>query len=220
MIVSKKSHPATFRKCKNLGQLISAMEHEGEVDGLYIVSMALNGKRMDSDDEKLLDRLSLGEVSSLELEMKTSIEIVRDSMLQIIASLQETQKLAIQFCKEFRTENQVDIEKVKFVLIQCRTVIENLEEIFQSHNRKKFNIKHLSLWLETEKELTNVLQCILQSRYSKDVRFVSDLIEFELTQSLDRWVEVLEKELMDNPSFSGIFKLNKGKQSSDNGLDA
>lgn len=218
--VSKNTHPATFRKCKNFGQLIAAIEHEGEGEGLFVVSVVLNDKKMDSEDEKLLDRMSINEVTTAEFTMKTMQEIVRDSMVEIISALQDIQKRAVTFSNEFRTNNKVDVEKVKFVLIQCRTVIQNLEEIFQSHNKNKFRIKHLSLWLETEKELTNILHCILQSRFLSNAQFVADLIEFDLTQSLDRWVEVLEKELLDNPSFSGIFSLNKKKQSSDNGLDA
>ena len=220
MSISRASHPATFRKCKNLGQLIASVEKQGEAEKLFVVKVFLNGKVMDEEEENLLDSLSVNEVQSLEFEMSSMQDIISKSITDIIASIQTIQLNAIKFAKEFRQNESVDDEKVKFVLIQCRSTIEALEQIFVAHNRKSFHIKHLSLWHESEKELTNILQCILQSRKMSDVNFLSDLVEYDLVQALDQWEEVLEKELIDNPSFTGIFKLKSRVQKSDNGVDA
>lgn len=220
ILVTRASHPATFKKCKNLGQLIAAIEKEGESQNQYVVKIYLNNKRMDEDEEKLLDSLSINEVDSLEIHLAKMNEIIRNSIIDIIAAIQQTQMQAIRFCKEFRESQKLDDEKVKYILIQCRGVINSLEEIFKTHISGQFQIKHHSLWLESEKELTNILQCILQSRRLSDVDFVSDLIEYDLVQALDSWEEVLEKELIDNPNFTGIFSLKNDRQNGDNGLDA
>ena len=76
------------------------------------------------------------------------------------------------------------------------------------------------MWVEAEKELTNILQCILQSRTMTDVSFVTDLLEYDLVHALSQWDEVLEKEIMDNPYISHIFSLNSSGQNSDNGANA
>lgn len=218
--VSRKSHPACFKQSKNLGNLIAILEKEGERTELFITSVELNGKKMDAEEEKLLDGLSIGEVDYLTINYATISEIVGGSIVDIISSIQDTQLTAIKFCKHFREVNQLDDEKIKFVLIQCRSIIDALEEVFKVHGRGTFNIKHHSLWLESEKELTNILQCILQSRKMPDVPFVADLIEHDLVQALDQWEEVLEKELVDNPVLTGIFSLNTAGASGDNGVDA
>lgn len=218
--VTRQSHPATYKKCKNLGQLIATIEKEGEKDRLYVVQVSLNGRKMDEEEEKLLDSLSIGDVDQLEVRFASMQEIVRNSITDIIASIQDTQLRAISFAKEFRIAQATDDEKVKFILIQCRSIIDSLEEIFKAHTSDHFKIKHHSLWLESEKELTNILQCILQSRKMSDAEFLSDLIEYDLVQALDSWEEVLEKELIDNPSFTGIFSLKTRGQQSDNGMDA
>ena len=174
---------------------------------------------MDSEEENLLDGLSINEVDELSIEFCTIDEIVRQSITDIIASIQNTQVLAIKFAKEFRVNEAIDDEKVKFILIQCRTVIESLEEVFKVNSQDQFLIKHLALWHQAEKELTNILQCILQSRKISKVEFLSDLIEYDLIQALDQWEEALEKELIDNPAFTGIFKLKSTSDNVDNGVD-
>lgn len=218
--VSRASHPATFKKCKNLGQLIAVIEKQGEKENLFVVKIRLNGQRMDSDEENLLDTLSISEIKSLEFDLETMKNIVRGSIADIVASIQDTQMRSISFAKSFRESASVDDEKVKFLLIQCRSIIESLEEIFVAHSKKNFNIKHLPLWYEAEKELTNILQCILQSRKMTDHDFMADLIEYDLVQALDQWEETLEKELLENPAFSGIFNLKSRGSNSDNGVDA
>jgi hypothetical protein len=218
--VDRRSHTATFKICKNLGQLIVSLEKEGEKDNLYISQVTLNGKKMDSEDEALLDSLSLNEVDCIDLELCTIEEIIKNSILNLLSLIQNIQIKAILFAKEFRTENKIDEEKVKYVLIECRSFIFSLEEIFKAHVLQKFKIKHHFLWLEAEKELTNILQCILQGRKLATSDFIADLIEYDLVQALDQWDDVLEKELLDNSSFTKIFSLKNTKQNSDNGVDA
>ncbi len=205
--VTRTSHPATFRTCKNLGQLIASIEKEGEAQQLFVTKVYLNGKPMDEDEENLLDSLSTNEVESLEFNLSTIQEMIKNSIADIIASIQTTQLKAIEFCKEFRAKESLDDEKVKFVLVQCRSIIESLEQIFVAHHHDTFRIRHLSLWHEAEKELTNILQGILQGRRISSYDFLSDLIEYDLVQALDQWEEVLEKELLENAAFSGDFTL-------------
>lgn len=203
--VTRSSHPATFRQCKNLGQLVAVIEKQGEKEGLFVTKVYLNGKAMDEEEENLLESLSTNEVKSLEVDLATLVEIVKNSIADIIASIQTTQMKAIQFAKEFRENKSADDEKVKYLLIQCRSVIESLEQVFAAHKKKSFSIKHLSLWHESEKELTNIIQCVLQSRRLSDHDFIADLIEYDLVQALDQWEETLEKELLDNSMLTGAY---------------
>lgn len=218
--VDRQSHPATFRSCKNLGQLIVSIEREGEAQNLFVIQVGLNGRTMDEDEEKLLESLALSEVEQLDITYASIDEMIGQSIRDMITAIQDIQLRAIDFCKEFRRQDQVDDEKVKFILIQCRSIIDSLEQVFAAHISQKFHIRHHSLWHEAEKELTNILQCILQGRRVSDAQFMSDLIEYDLVQALDQWEEALEKELIDNPSMTGIFSLKKDSHKPDNGVDA
>ena len=220
MVINRKNYPASFKQCKKLGQLISWAESVGEKDNLYIVKMYLNNQLMDEEEENLLDSLSINEIEELKIEMSPIEEIMGKTMSTIIGAIQDTQLKIVKFSSEFRQNNKLDDEKVKFILIQCRSVIDSLEEIFKAHVSQKLTLKHHSLWVEAEKELTNILQCILQSRTMTDVSFVTDLLEYDLVHALSQWDEVLEKEIMDNPYISHIFSLNSSGQNSDNGANA
>ena len=220
MVFNRKNSPVVFRQLKNLGQLIQWIESEGEKEDLFIVKMSLNGKNMDEDEENLLESLSINEVEEIAVEMAPIEEIMSQTMGTIIGAIQDIQLNVVKFCSEFRKSNNLDDEKVKYLLIHCRSVIDSLEEIFKAHMSKKFVLKHHSLWLEAEKELTNILQCILQSRHMSDVNFISDLLEFDLVSALSQWDEVLEKEIMDNPFASNIFSLKSQAPDGDNGVNA
>lgn len=220
ILVNRKTYPATFQKCRNFGQLISTIEAEGENEKLYIIKIYMNDRLMDQDEENLLDSLSINEIDSLRVEMGTISEIVSRSITNIIAAIQDIQTRAIRFSREFRQVNSVDDEKVKYLMIQCRGIIEALEEIFYSHTSGRFHIRHHSLWLESEKELTNILQVILQGRRYSEAAFLSDIIEYDLIHALDCWEEALEKELLENSLLSGTFRLNNTSEKSNNGVDA
>lgn len=219
-IISRKTHAATFKKCKTLGQLITAVEKEGEANNLYITKLSLNGRLMDQDEESLLDSMSVNQVDTLEVDFAGINQLIKSSFADIISAIQNVQLQAIEFAKTFRKDSSVDDEKVKYILIQCRSIIEGLEEIFKAHSHNKITIKHISLWFEAEKELTNILQGVLQARRLSGSDFIADLIEYDLVQALDQWEEVVEKELVDNPAFTGIFNLKTGRNGSDNGVDA
>ncbi len=218
--VSRSSHPMTFKKCKNLGELVAVVEKEGEADNLFITQVILNNKIMDEEEEKLLTSLSVNEIESMVFKMATISEIVRETLADTLYAIQSTQSKAIEFAKSFRQNFEVDDEKVKFTLIQCRQIINSLEEIFCAHQNETFLIKHHSLWNEAEKELTNILQCIFQTRKMPGFNMLCDLMEYDLVQALDQWEEVIEKELLENSSLNGIFSLKNQASQRDNEVDA
>ncbi len=218
--VSRASHPLTFKKCKKLGELITVIEKEGEAEKLFITQVILNNRVMDEDEENLLDSLSINEVDQIIVKMATISEIIKETLADTLCAIQSSQMSAIKFAKEFRKTFEVDDEKVKYVLIQCRQVINSLEEVFAAHKQESFLLKHHSLWHEAEKELTNILQCIFQTRKMPGFEMLCDLMEYDLVQALDQWEEVIEKELLENSSLNGIFSLKNRVSKSDNGADA
>ena len=220
MTFTRESHPAYFQKCKTFGQLLAVVEKQGETEDMFVSKVYLNDKLMDQDEENLLESMGISQVQTIKVEMCSISELLQKSVTNIIRSIQTTQNTAIEFAKEFRKMNSVDDEKIKFILIQCRTIIESLEEIFTAHNQGKFVIKHMSLWHQSEKELSNILQCILQGRKISKAEFLADLIEYDLVHALDQWEESLEKELIDNADINKNFSLKSSTMNSDNGVDA
>lgn len=218
--ISRSSHPITFKKCKNLGELIAVIEKEGEAEKLFITQVVLNNRPMDDEEEKLLSSLSINEVKTLNVTMATLGEIIKETLADTLYAIQSTQAKAIEFSKEFRKNFEIDDEKVKYILIQCRQVINSLEEIFAAHKNESFLLKHHSLWSQAEKELTNILQCIFQTRKMPGYEMVCDLMEYDLVHALDQWEEVIEKELLENSSLNGIFSLKNRSSESDNEVDA
>ncbi len=217
--VTPQLYPQNFKKCKNLGQLIAIFEKQGENDDLYIVKINVNGSVIDRDEEALLETLSINEIKELTLHYSTLNEMINQLFVDLIRMIQNTQIKAISFAQDFRKNQKIDEDKVKFSLIQCRSVIESLEEIFSMHVNGLFRLRHPSLWRQAEQEMTNILQCIFQGMGWGKATFIADLMEYDLTDALDVWDELLEKELLDNPQLSGIFQLKSPQQKSDNGVD-
>ncbi len=219
LYVTPQLYPQNFQKCKNLGQLIALFEKQGENDELYIIKINVNGSVIDRDEEALLQSLSVNEIKEMTFHYSTLNEMINQLFVDLIRMIQNTQIKAISFSQDFRKNQKVDEEKVKFSLIQCRSVIESLEELFSMHINEIFKLRHPSLWQQAEREMTNILQCIFQGMKWSEVDFISDLLEYDLTDALDVWEELLEKELQDNPQLMGIFQLKTHAQKSDNGVD-
>ena len=219
LVINRENFPASFKSCKNFGQLIQWVENFGERDKHFIVKMQLNGKFIDEEEEKLLDNMSISEVQEIVVDLSPVEEIMCRTMTSVISMIQDLQIKSIEFAQEMRKAPELESDKMKGLLVKSRWVIDSLEELFRAHVNKKFHLRHHSLWNQAESELTNILQCILQTFEIGNKDFLSDLLDFELTHALQLWEEVLEKEILDNPSISHIFHLKKTGIASDNEVD-
>ena len=217
--ISKKSHPAVFLACKNFGQIIQWAEREGSKDGLYIAKVQLNGRVVDEDEESLLDRLSTKEVKLLEIQYMQVAELVVETIMSTIQLLQNLQVVSTEQGLYIQKHNKVVPNTMKEIFSKSRMLITTLEEVFAAHSNDKMLLRHFSLWREAEKELSTILQCLLQGFEIQDYPIVGELLEGAFPEALGLWEDVLSKELRENKRLSPIFELKKSIDQRDNTLD-
>lgn len=147
-------------------------------------------------------------------------ELVAETMKSVIALIQDLQVISLKNAEALIRSEDFEANGLKEIFAKSRMLIHSLEQIFQVHGHQGFQLRHFSLWREAEKELSSILQCILQSFEMKNAEIVSELLDSAFPDALTRWEEVLEKEILDNTSISTIFGLKSGHRGADNGVDA
>ena len=220
LIITEKSHPALFLACKNFSEIIQWVEREGFKDGLYVSKITLNGRLVDEDEENLLERLAIKEVKLLEVQYMDVAELVVETIMSTIQLLQNLQLKSIEQGGYILANSKVQPNSMKEIFSKSRMLIVTLEEVFSAHSNSKMMLKHFSLWREAEKELSSILQCLLQSFEIQDFPIVGELLEGAFPEALGLWEDVLDKELNDNRRLSPIFALKKGAEQSDNRVNA
>lgn len=219
--VTPKLYPQNFKKAKNLGQLIALFEKQGENDRLYVVKVNVNGCSINRDEESMFESMSVEEINDMTIHYSTLAEIVLQLLQSNISLLQSMQIQAIRFGQDYRqAAEEVPDHRLNHLLIDCRTFIESLEQAYQLHSNQLFYIRHISLWKIAESEFSNILQSIFQTQQWGNAQILCDLVEYDLTDSLENWEDILYKELLDNPRLKSIFCLKTERSNRDNSKDA
>jgi len=218
--INKTSYPAIYSSCKNFGEVLSWVEHEGAKDKLFITKLVLNDRVIDSDEENLLDRLAVAEIHQLDITLQVIEELVVETLCSTIELIQNLQTRSIDQAKYIAKNNEFHPQSLKEVFGLSRTLIDTLEEVFSSHNKQKVLLKHFSLWREAEKELSTIMQCILQSFEMDSPAALGELLQSPFPDALDSWEEVLVKELNENRRLVPFFQLKSHSIGGDNTSDA
>lgn len=218
--INANSHPALYVSCKNFGEIMSWVEHEGAKENLFVTNIVLNERGIDSDEENLLDRLAVSEVKQLEVTLQLIEELVVETLYSTIELIQNLQRKSIEQAQYIGQNSEFHPQSLKEVFGLSRTLIDTLEEVFASHNNRKIHLKHFSLWREAEKELSTIMQCILQSFEMDDPVVLAELLENPFPDALASWEEVLHKELNENRQLTPFFQLKLASSRGHNTSDA
>lgn len=207
--INKGSYPALYSSCKNFGELMSWVEHEGARDNLFVTSITLNDRPIDADEESLLDRLAMSEVIQLDVQLQSIEELVVATLENTIQLIQNLQLKAGELARYIADNGDFQPRSLKEIFSLSRTLIDTLEEVFSSHANGKLLLRHFSLWREAEKELSSILQCILQSFEINNNAALGELLTDPFISALDAWDEVLQKELSENKRLTPYFSVEK-----------
>ena len=205
LLVNRDTYPLLFKKCKNLGEVISFIEKQGENENLYITNIYLNEEPMNEEEESLLDSLSISEIEQLNFNLSSMEEMTRQSIIELISALQVARLKAEEFFNKFQNKKKWSEEDFSLLLFQCRLIMDGLEHIFQAHSQGRVSICQALLWEEAEEKLSQTLESLLKAHQAESFERASHLIENDLRQAFEVWEETLEKEIVENSSLNGSF---------------
>ena len=183
-----------FSQLENLHELIHQLEVKYNETGHLVCEIRINGMLLEEDDEVRFADTPVKEIRELSISIGPLTELVNDvqnAFNECIPSLQETALRAADFYREGELQKAQNVFSA--LLEGCQWLVETLV-----HTRRA-SIRHAtgdfvnSRWAEAEKEFSKTVRQVLVAFEKRDYNLMADLLEYELTNLLDSWLNLLKE---------------------------
>ena len=190
---SNKEICQEFNHCGDLGEIITEIENSFWKKGEVICEIHVNGMYLSESDEAKFSTSKLDEIQQLEVRSNKPDDLFLESIESVIEWIPKVKSAALELSEEFRSGNKDKAVKMfPEVLDGCHWLSSALA-LLKSFVLKKVDLEEFSKsWTSAEVSLSLVAVEILQAYEKEDYVMLSDIIEYDLTSSLDKWLELLK----------------------------
>ncbi len=198
-VITKNHIQKKFKTCSTFGDLISSLEEIKEKEGNVICGMRINGQEVSLDDEKSMALSGVDFIETIELKFENSRDLVFNTMNSLISFLQELRKQSKIVALSFREGHHKDgIQQFAQFIDSCEWANDSLFELRAAFHSQDIKVKSESLWISTSQTFAGVLKAMIGTFEVRDYVLLADLLEYELTEVIDYWVELLQGEFDHN----------------------
>ena len=180
---------AQFSNCPTLRDVIQQLEGQAWEEGHVVCEVRINGIHLTEKEEQQFGDASSKIINSLEILTRTPEELVQEALTSYQDFLPEIKQMSIECSEKFREQ---DSQQFTGVLEGCRwftdaiVLLKNNVEAWGQNSPKDYG------WQECEVNYTQVVKGLLVAFEAQDYSLVADLLEYELTNCLDGWLELFE----------------------------
>lgn len=182
---------AEFSQCQDLSEIIQSLEKKCWQDGRVICEIHVNGLYLSEEDERRFAGTLLSDLNNLEIRTRDP-EVLVDEALVSVQSWIPQIKVASLGTAQALQEGDLSggLKKMKQIFEGCRWLSDAL-----------LLLKNLSLrgteswtqdWARCERDFTALTRGLLSALESKDYVLVADQLEYDMSNVLDKWLELLQ----------------------------
>jgi hypothetical protein len=183
-----------FPASRNLKELMTEINKRLWIDECVICDVRLNNQELTEEAEIENAHLPVSQIQLLEVTAQTLPELITHSVETHIKFIPRIKAAAIECSEEFRNQNMpLGQASLVDVLESCQWMTEALSLLKNSIKQWDGFMEFGPDWGEKETQYSTVVNELVQAYQSSDVQLLADVLEYELANSLDGWVEVFEK---------------------------
>ena len=176
-------------------EVISRLEKEIWQGGEVICEIHVNGNYVSEADEKVIAEQTINQVNSLEVLTRRQDELVAVTLRTAIDWMPKLKQDSLILAKSFRLQETREIHEHFIQLLEgCHWLAESLmllkPIIFKIILEEPFRED----WRRAETFLSAVAKEALGAFEKRDFVLISDILEYDLTSSLDAWRTLLTQQ--------------------------
>lgn len=179
-----------FGPDSNLKYIITHYEEEFQKMGEVICRIHVNELHLSEDDEARLQNTPISEIKSLAVVTENPTDLFNDVLkywkLHIPALITSADHLSQSL--RFKSIDQSAVELSKFI-DQCHLLVNSLNSISSLCQHRAITLP--SQWSSSEFKLWKAFNELLDTFNNKNTTIMADIIEYDLGDSLQTWLEVL-----------------------------
>lgn len=183
---------AEFGDLGSLSDVIKVIEgyfwHRGEV----ICEIRVNGMFMDGKDEIRFASERVENLESIEIKSQRPQDLLAETLRSVSEYLPRVRESAILVAERFQQGNNDEAHRLCLkVLDSCRWLSDWLFLVKKSCGNWAHVKVSEDLWRRAELAFTNVLRDLCSAYENKDFVALADILEYELSNSLGQWLELV-----------------------------
>lgn len=183
-----------YPECNTLKSLLRKINEKSWKSRQVICEIRLNGKFLSEEEEIELADMNVSEIKELIVTTQSTDELIKNSVQSYLQLIPQIKKAALDCSEDFREYNLKGGQLLfTDVLDGCRWMTDAL---FLLKNSMKDWDGFLELgpeWATLESQYSNVVNELVQAYESNDTLLLADVLEYELSNSLDGWAGVFAK---------------------------
>jgi hypothetical protein len=181
-----------FSDCATIGDLIRRLDETAMIDGEVICEVRINGSLLSEANELERSKDLIATVATVEVRTQDPRLLVEEAISTLTQFIPILEQSAISAAEEIRNSGLRSSSQQMTELIDgCSWVVETVAQIRGARTGLGISLPRSERWYEAEKSLASTVREVHQAMTQRDLVHVADVIEYDLTTSLQIWREVL-----------------------------
>lgn len=180
----------TFPECKKLEDVVGAIEQNAESEGKVVCRVIVNDMKFNEEDEIKFGQTLIKEVQKLSVELESTDKLVSETLISLKQGLGAIRDRSVQAADLIR-ENPMGKAQYEFscVMEETNFLMEALTALKPRMVQKDQSVER---WAAAEAKSRAMIRELLQAFERQDFILVSDVLEYEMYNLMEAWLEVID----------------------------
>jgi len=175
---------ADFSDCRDLREIIARLEIVAEKKGHVVTRIQVNGLDLCEEGEKRLSGTPRAELQDLLVHTESTTALVEKSIQTTVDHIRRIQSTTLSLAEALRLNPGANLhQQFSYVVSSCHLLTDALLAIKQ----------HVTIDTAAELHFLATVRELIAAYESHDMMLVADVLEYELSNSLDQWLTALTK---------------------------
>lgn len=184
-----------FAGCATLRDIIDDLEEDYSRRGEVICEIRVNGMLLNEEDEAKFAQSPRKEIRDLSISTNRADRLILDALDSTRTFIPELEKSCLSTADALRGANIGQGQKFfAETLSGCQWLVDTLGHIRGAAAGIGQPIERTERWFEAEKMIVKVVREVSEAYKNNDNVLVADLLEYEMTATVQLWQEVLTAE--------------------------
>lgn len=183
-----------YKACDNLKELIHRLEDEVSASGKVICKISVNGLALSEQDEDKFATTRMAEIESIQLQVNNVDDVVSTTILLLKDFIANTKAHSAFLSEKFRHSGEtVGAHAFTELIQQVQNLIQALMALKPHLVDWSAQPEFEQDWVKSVQHMLATLQELSVAYEKQDFVLVSDVLEYELDNSLDSWSVIINQ---------------------------
>lgn len=194
---------ARFAHDLKLKDVIVKLEEIVRAEGKVVCGIKVNGMQFSEIDESRFALAGLDEIEEIELQIEKIESLVDESLRSLRDYVFSLKEMSISTADRFREGLTPEAQKL---FIETATAVQRLTDALAAlkpnlKRRRSADMdmksveKSIEAWSEAETHMIQTVRELMLAYEKQDFTLVSDVLEYEVYTSLEKWLDIIHREI-------------------------